>query len=62
MIKAQVRSHSLFAQVRTVTDHEGLFITWPTSYESLVGRAELKAGEEDGHDTSFERGADQSLR
>lgn len=23
---------------------EGLFITWPTSYEALVGRAELKAG------------------
>jgi len=23
----------------------GLFITWPTSYEALVGRAELKAGE-----------------
>lgn len=22
----------------------GLFITWPTSYEALVGRAELKAG------------------
>jgi NADPH2:quinone reductase len=24
----------------------GLFITWPTSYEALVGRAELKAGEQ----------------
>jgi len=23
----------------------GLFVTWPTSYEALVGRAELKAGE-----------------
>lgn len=23
----------------------GLYITWPTSYEALVGRAELKAGE-----------------
>lgn len=23
----------------------GLFITWPTSYEALVGRAELKPGE-----------------
>lgn len=22
----------------------GLFITWPTSYEALVGRAELKKG------------------
>lgn len=22
----------------------GLFITWPTSYEGLVGRAELKPG------------------
>lgn len=22
----------------------GLFITWPTSYEALVGRAELKPG------------------
>lgn len=22
----------------------GLYITWPTSYEALVGRAELKAG------------------
>ena len=22
----------------------GLFLTWPTSYEALVGRAELKAG------------------
>ena len=24
----------------------GLFVTWPTSYEALVGRAELKAGEQ----------------
>ena len=23
----------------------GLFVTWPTSYEALVGRAELKKGE-----------------
>ena len=23
---------------------QGLYITWPTSYEALVGRAELKAG------------------
>jgi NADPH2:quinone reductase len=23
----------------------GLFVTWPTSYEALVGRAELKSGE-----------------
>lgn len=22
----------------------GLYVTWPTSYEALVGRAELKAG------------------
>lgn len=22
----------------------GLFVTWPTSYEALVGRAQLKAG------------------
>jgi len=25
-------------------DAVGLFITWPTSYEALVGRAELKPG------------------
>ena len=24
--------------------HTGLYVTWPTSYEALVGRAELKAG------------------
>ena len=23
----------------------GLFVTWPTSYEALAGRAQLKAGE-----------------
>ena len=27
-----------------LTNFVGLFITWPTSYEALVGRAELKAG------------------
>jgi NADPH:quinone reductase-like Zn-dependent oxidoreductase len=27
----------------------GLFVTWPTSYEALVGRAELKAGERTIH-------------
>lgn len=29
------------AQLHCVT---GLYITWPTSYEALVGRAELKSG------------------
>lgn len=24
--------------------YTGLFLTWPTSYEALIGRAELKAG------------------
>ncbi|PFH51492.1 hypothetical protein AMATHDRAFT_142267 [Amanita thiersii Skay4041] len=28
----------------TFEEGAGLFITWPTSYEALVGRAELKAG------------------
>ena len=32
----------------------GLFLTWPTSYEALKGRAELKAGQlsQDPHPTS----------
>ena len=25
----------------------GLYVTWPTSYEALVGRANLKPGERD---------------
>ena len=29
----------------TTYTYIGLFLTWPTSYEALVGRAELKAGE-----------------
>jgi len=38
----------LFAYAST-----GLHITWPTSYEALVGRAELKAGEYTNADSSF---------
>jgi len=29
----------------TYDEGAGLYVTWPTSYEALVGRAELKAGE-----------------
>ena len=30
--------------VRRSCGDAGLYVTWPTSYEALVGRAELKAG------------------
>jgi len=35
----------LLPPTMTYDQGAGLFITWPTSYEALVGRAELKAGE-----------------
>jgi NADPH2:quinone reductase len=33
--------------VSTQDENPGLYITWPTSYEALVGRAELKPGRAD---------------
>jgi NADPH:quinone reductase-like Zn-dependent oxidoreductase len=45
MTKEPVRPFSAF-ELRMVTHViTGLFVTWPTSYEALVGRANLKPGE-----------------
>jgi NADPH2:quinone reductase len=30
----------------TFSQASGLFVTWPTSYEALTGRAQLKAGKQ----------------
>lgn len=47
LIKAQVSSFVVITRnfdSYPTMDNLGLYITWPTSYEALVGRAELKAG------------------
>ncbi|KAI6021383.1 hypothetical protein BKA83DRAFT_4464114 [Pisolithus microcarpus] len=42
---AKWRSAKVLPDNLTFDQGAGLFITWPTSYEALVGRAELKSGE-----------------
>ena len=37
-------SNYLVKNMKTTKRHTGLYTTWPTSYEALVGRANLKAG------------------
>jgi len=45
--KVAVNLHQILPLPHNITYDQGagLFVTWPTSYEALVGRAELKPGE-----------------
>lgn len=44
-VVAKWRSAKVLPDNLTFDQGAGLFITWPTSYEALIGRAELKSGE-----------------
>ncbi|KAL0955932.1 hypothetical protein HGRIS_002120 [Hohenbuehelia grisea] len=44
-LKAKLTNILPLPEKLTYDQGAGLFVTWPTSYEALVGRAELKAGE-----------------